>query len=182
MAEKTIIDGKNSFGWWVTGLVDGEGCFYASLSFRMKKSPDSGRSHLCTDFSVGLQIWMRDDDAIVVEKIRNYFGSGRINKKPVTKSRRSKVKGAKPSVCYRIDLVEDLIDVVIPHFETFPLQSKKANDFEIWRQIVEFVARNLRGKKKWKKRFPEHVAVVVDLCEKLQAVRAYEPMDVAAGG
>jgi hypothetical protein len=40
----------------------------------------------------------------------------------------------------RITAVGDLVRVVIPHFERYPLKTKKKNDFRIWRQAVELLA------------------------------------------
>lgn len=43
--------------WWVTGLVDGEGCFLAQLSFRMRAGRRGSytRVDLTSKFSIALR-------------------------------------------------------------------------------------------------------------------------------
>lgn len=155
--------------WWVTGLVDGEGCFYASFGTRDRVT-EAGNSVSCSNFDIGLQIQMRDDDWAMLDGVREFFGCGSILEKPVTASR---LNGANPACSFRVNKLEDVVGVIIPHFTKYPLQSKKANDFEIWASLVTFVNENLAGKKGWIRRFPEQVNNVVNMCDRLKQVRKY---------
>lgn len=158
-------------GWWVTGIVDGEGCFYASTSFKSKRT-SAGNMVPCVNLFAGLSVYMRDDDARVVEKIKDYFGFGLIQHKSRETARKRGVN-AGDAISIRLYDLDLIVERMIPHFEAFPLQSKKADDYDIWRDLVLFVHGNLRGKKGWLRRFPGEVGKVVDFCERLKEVRVY---------
>lgn len=182
MAERLVcIPPDPAFGWWITGLVDGEGCFFASLSFRVKAAPN-GKSYQCVNLFAGLQIWLRADDRLTLQKAQDYFGCGRIQKKKVSRRRREKwSKNAKPAYVLRIDKMDELVERVIPHFDEFPLQSKKAADYEVWKETIVFVNQHLRGRKGWLRKYPGQVGEVVSMCERLKEARVYKPV-MAAGG
>lgn len=78
-----------------------------------------------------------------------------------------------PQKKFVINRLEDLVHVVIPHFEKYPLQAKKAKDFEIWRGIVLLVYDRLYGKEGWIRRFPQEVEQIQALCSNLRVVREY---------
>jgi hypothetical protein len=159
-------------GWWVTGFVDGEGCFYATLLLRTKRAPNS-EDYPCVNLDAGLQIQLRSDDEATLVKIRDYFGFGNMQLKPVSEARKRAVPGSKPSASLRLYGIESLVERVIPHFAKYPLQSKKVRDYEIWRELVEFTYDRLHGRKGWRRKFPAEVARVYDLCERLKSVRNY---------
>ena len=69
---------------------------------------------------------------------------------------------------------EDLITKIIPHFQSFPLQSKKGRDYVVWKKIVLFVAEELLGKKGRLRRFPEKVDEVQRLCANLRTGRSFD--------
>lgn len=48
-------------------------------------------------------------------------------------------KGANKNIQYRVTLINDLINVIIPHFEKYPLMSKKWADYKIFKSIVEIM-------------------------------------------
>ena len=162
--------------WWVTGLVDGEGCFYAGLSFRDKKS-SSGDLVSCVNLVTELSIGLRADDRPVLDRIHDHFGCGEIRWKRSANgcesTKRAGIVNARPQVTFKIRKLTDLVGVVIPHFEAFPLQSKKFRDFEIWKEIVRFAHAELSGSKGWLRRYPEKVDVLDRMCVALKEERAY---------
>lgn len=143
------------------------------------KTSSSGRDVQCVEFAAAYSIGLRADDRAVLVKIKDYFGCGELRGKKSSKdapsSIRAGLKDPKPQVTFKIRNPEDLISVVIPHFEKFPLQSKKAADFEIWKRVVEFAVSELRGKKGWLRRHPEKVEDLSRMCMELKEVRAYRP-------
>lgn len=167
-----------SKGWWVTGFTDGEGCFYADLSFRMKTT-SSGRLVSCVEMASSFSIALRADDRKSLEKIKDYFGCGSIRRKKSTKDSPSSIKAGlkdpKPQVVYSVRKPEDLLATVIPHFEEFPLQSKKAADFDIWKKAITFAVTELRGRKGWLRRYPEKVDELGQMCSSLKEIRTYRP-------
>jgi hypothetical protein len=182
MAEILVTPGPID-GWWVTGLVDGEGCFYADLSFRTKKTK-TGREVSCVELDAQFSVVLRADDGDTLIKLQQYFGCGKVNWKASCVNAPSSIKAGmkdpKPQRRFMIRNVEVLSEVVIPHFEKYPLQSKKARDFETWKSIIEFSKSYLRGKKGWLRRFPERVVRLQGVCDQLRDGRKYRA--VSEGG
>lgn len=149
--------------WWVTGLTDGEGCFFAYLTHRSRS--ESGRSHAHTDFDAGFQLSLRGDDWDAICEVQRFFGCGKVRWKKLRKDH--------PQAVFLVRKIDDLLNVVIPHFERFPLHTKKGRDFVLWKQVVEFYAAQLAHRKQVVRRFPERIATVVDLCERLSDIRRF---------
>jgi LAGLIDADG endonuclease len=51
----------------------------------------------------------------------------------------SVIKKTKPAVTYSVSSIKDLTNIIIPHFDNFPLLSKKAADFILFKQIIELM-------------------------------------------
>jgi len=104
--------------YWVTGFTDAEGCFYI-LYTKSKGYKTGWRVQAC--FQIGLHI----RDIELLRKIKLFFNNvGCINELNNN------------IVVYQIRDVKDLTNVVIPHFEKFPLFTNKEKDFLIWKDIV----------------------------------------------
>jgi len=110
--------------YYVTGFVDGEGCFCVSFSPRRFKNVDW---EVRPSFSISQN--RRDRD--ILFKIKNYFGCGSI--RPSRKDNTYK---------YEVRSLHDLVAKVIPHFEKYPLQTQKRKDFEILRKVVGMMQEN----------------------------------------
>jgi len=99
--------------WQITGLTDGEGGFYYSIL-----KPDSG----ITGFKVNLEfkIVQKSHSVNVLENIKNYFSCGNVvidNRKTDTKK-------------YHVTNINDIINIIIPHFETYPCLTSKFLNFK----------------------------------------------------
>ena len=64
-----------------------------------------------------------------MELIQKFFGVGKIT--PLTKD----------SVQFKVTSLKDIINVIIPHFDKFPLITQKRADFELLKLIVEMMSR-----------------------------------------
>lgn len=130
---------RDAFGHWLSGFVDGEGCFILDWVWVKTRS---GRPEPRISFGITL----RADDRDILREIRDFWGVGRLYNL-------RKDPPSRPVVTYRITRPGDLFRVVIPHFERHPLRAKKRRDFVIWRRGVELgyrVSRRPRaGRKKW---------------------------------
>jgi hypothetical protein len=115
---------RDAFGHWLSGFTDGEGCFYLGMHSYKGKKCYSGPT---TNF----HIILRQDDAPILEKIRQFWGVGRLYI-----GFAKQTPNQKPQSGLVIGRAGDLASVVIPHFERYPLRAKKASDFEIWKQGV----------------------------------------------
>jgi hypothetical protein len=145
-------------GWWITGMMDGEGSFVAGLY------ADKRGSQVREQLVVQFRLAQRADDADVALKLFEYFRCGKMNFEERV--------NPNPRYVFQLTSKEDL-EVLIAHLDRFPLQSKKARDYEIWLPIAR-VFMQPRGvwlkQKEW----------VRAQCEALKAVRAFAPAAVDA--
>jgi len=107
---------------WVTGFVDGEGCFNVYLGRRNYRK--SGW-HIQACFQVALHI----KDLNLLLQLKSFFGE--IGTILVNKDR--------TCVYYKIRKLDDIIRIIIPHFDKYPLITYKQNDFKIFKNIVELM-------------------------------------------
>jgi hypothetical protein len=116
---------------YISGYVDGEGCFTVSISPRAK---------LVVGWEVrpSLSVSQNGDRAEVLHLVLSHFGCGSI--RPDRSDRTLK---------WETRRLEDLLERVIPHFEAFPLLSGKRLDFERFARICRLMAagshRNRQG-------------------------------------
>ena len=102
---------------WVTGFVNGEGTF----DIKIYKS----KTMLKTAVQLRFRIPQHDRDIKLIEVLRNYFGSGVIEKHTQF-----------PAVTLVIVKFSDIIEKVIPFFESYPLIGIKQKDFLDWCKIA----------------------------------------------
>jgi len=117
---------RDAFGHWLSGFTDGEGNF--KLTWHRTK-PRGPRGTIYTVPGARFEIGVRDDDSAVIELIRSYFGVGRLATRPARGNH-------KPLIRIMVASAADLMAVVVPHFDRFPLRAKKRRDYELWRRGV----------------------------------------------
>jgi LAGLIDADG endonuclease len=107
---------------YVSGYVDGEGCFTVSISPRAK---------LLVGWEVrpSFSVSQNGDRAEVLHMLEAYFGCGSI--RPDRSDR---------TVKWEIRRLEDILERVIPHFECYPLVSGKRLDFERFACVCRLMA------------------------------------------
>ncbi len=119
---------------YISGYVDGEGCF--SVSFSKREKLRIGWE-VKPSFCVGQNFDRRE----VLDLMQNYFGCGHIRRDWGDKTLK-----------YEIRKAEDLQKKVIPHFHKFPLKSAKQKDFlhfaEICKEMKYGKHKNVRGLRK----------------------------------
>ncbi len=111
--------------WYVTGLVEGEGCFSVSFSFRKKL-----KVGIETRPSFSISLTRRD--LPILQKVREFFGCGGI-----------RYSRADRTYKYEVRSVRDLEKKVLPHFAKYPLQGSKKSDYEKFAIICRMVRANL---------------------------------------
>jgi LAGLIDADG DNA endonuclease family protein len=104
---------------YISGYVDGEGCFTVSISPRAKLRAGW---EVRPSFSVS----QNGDRAEVIHAIAAYFECGSI--RPDRSDR---------TVKWETRRLEDLLERVIPHFIRYPLLSGKRDDFERFAVVCE---------------------------------------------
>lgn len=114
---------------WFAGFADGEGCFM----LRAKYQPIRRDKVIVTHKIVGIQpvftLGPRADDVAVLRRLAAVFGGS------VIFNTYRQQRNGKPRAIWTVASRPDLRRVVA-YFETFPLQSKKSRDFEVWREAV----------------------------------------------
>ena len=104
----SLIESKSTLNpWWVTGIVDSEGNFSINYNINTKK---------CT-FS--FKVTQNENSAAILYYLKEFFKVGNIN------IDNKKTNGYKYVVSNR----KDLINVIFPHFEKYPLEGSKHLDF-----------------------------------------------------
>ena len=107
---------------YISGYVDGEGCFTVSIA---------PRATLLVGWEVrpGFSVSQNGDRAEVLHAIKAYFGCGSIRPDRSDKTLKWETRR-----------VEDILRVVVPHFEAFPLLSGKRYDFDRFASVCRLMA------------------------------------------
>lgn len=104
---------------WITGFSDAESCFSIIIS---------KRTNLSWRVSASFEINLHIKDINILYQIQNFFKVGFVT------SRDNK------NICvYRVTKIEDLINIIIPHFNKYPLLTQKYSDFILFTKVVEMI-------------------------------------------
>lgn len=117
---KTQIDPM--WASWFSGFVDGEGYF--------QLIPQSSGG-----YGIRLVITMRDDETNVIAEIMNTLRVGSVYHVSKEYDRRNGRQSADQWM-WRCNRIDEVIGVIIPLFDSFPLKTRKANDYRIWREAA----------------------------------------------
>jgi len=118
----SILHNKNNniilHPYYITGFSDGESCFF--INVRPRPARNKG-------YAVELlfKITLSSKDKLLLERIKNFFGVGRLL-----------FQGS--SVSYNVRSLEDL-QIIINHFDKFPLISYKYSDYIVFRQVFDLM-------------------------------------------
>jgi hypothetical protein len=115
--------------WYVSGLVEGEGCFHVSFSLRKKLKVGIETR---PSFSISLNC----RDLVLLQGVHQYFDCGAIRRSESDRTYK-----------YESRSIADLVLKIIPHFEKYALHGSKQNDFVRFADICRSVnvARHLNG-------------------------------------
>lgn len=102
---------------WVIGFIDAEGCFNVSI---VKNVEQKVKWRVQPRFIIGLH--NRDKDLIC--KIKFFFNNVGI------------IWEDKNFIHFCVTKISDILNVIVPHFNKYPLISKKQKDFLVWKEIV----------------------------------------------
>ncbi len=102
---------------WVTGFVDGEGCFHVGIS---KHAEMTAGVQVLPEFTVV----QHERDVQVLHALKAYFGCGVVRKNHGDR------------MCYRVRDRKHLLERIIPFFMDHPLKTKKNLDFLKFRDAV----------------------------------------------
>ena len=109
------------FAWYLSGFIDGEGCFAISFNKRAKMK---------TGIEIKPSFWIAQNkrNLQILKDIHKYFGCGaiRFNKHDQTYK-------------YEVRSIRDLMNIIIPHFQEYPLRTTKSKDFETFNKICSLI-------------------------------------------
>lgn len=104
--------------WFLSGFIDGEGCFRVSLT---KVNRASGWR-----VQLFFQITLQTKDRALLESVRDFFGVGKIQ------------PSGKNLIQYRIQTFDELA-ILINHLENYPLITQKRADYELFKNAYELM-------------------------------------------
>jgi len=105
---------------WIVGFVDGEGCFSVSVHRNAMMHRHGG-----WQLQPVFHVYQHQDHRSVLEALRRFFACGSVR----PKGPQSRV------LTYSVERRRDLIEVIVPFFEAYPLVVKRG-DFEAFACIV----------------------------------------------
>ncbi len=120
---------KRNIQEYISGYVDGEGCFSISFSKRDK-------------FLVGWEtkpsfsVSQNEDRAQILFLMQKVFKTGFIRRDYSDKTLK-----------YEVRSLNDLINKIIPHFGKYPLLSDKQKDFEFFKKVCYLMQKELHKNK-----------------------------------
>ena len=135
-----------AFGYYLAGLIDGEGHF--------RVGPQERRC----EFTMKL----RRDDRAILERVQRFVEHGRITDEPAR-------DGSKPTARFIIDTKDGAVRLCAL-LTKFPLRARKARDFDVWQQAVAEWIDQPRGNR-W--HGPADRTRLAALSEQLRNGRAY---------
>lgn len=101
--------------------ADGEGCFTIFLT----KNPLSIGWQVRVSFEISLD----KKDLILLEEIQSYFGGAGVISSNTSRD----------TVTYRIQSLEQILNVILPHFDKYRLITQKGADYLLFREVVRMM-------------------------------------------
>ena len=102
---------------WITGFVDGEGCFHVGIN---KHSDMTAGYQVLPEFTVV----QHERDVQVLHALKAHFDCGVVRKNHGDR------------MAYRVRGQKHLLERIIPFFVEHPLKTKKHVDFEKFRKVL----------------------------------------------
>jgi len=114
---------KEEFGEWLSGFIDGEGCFSIRIS----------KNYIMATFAISLHV----DDSGILYKMKDFFKLGSVYTRENKKLTKSGIRQVYST--FQISSRKQLRISVIPLLNNYNLKTRKYLDFEDFKTIVEFV-------------------------------------------
>jgi hypothetical protein len=121
---------------WVVGFVDGEGCFSVSL---VRQSDRTGRRGYRLGYQVAARFVVSQGASSVgcLEELQSFFGVGRIYGNQRHDNHRE-------HMCqFVVNDRWDLLETIVPFFESHPLHTAKRTDFEKFVRVLDMMEDDL---------------------------------------
>lgn len=102
---------------WITGFVDGEGCFHVGIN---------AHAEMTAGFQVlpEFTVVQHKRDVQVLHALKEYFGCGVVRNNHGDR------------MAFRVRGVKELQNIIVPFFMKYPLRTKKQIDFLKFRDVL----------------------------------------------
>jgi len=118
MGNPHLMESRVLNPWFITGFSDAE----SSFSVTIRKNPRSSTWWVDQRFSIGLHY----KDLPLLKLIQNYFGGIGFILEDIKKDRAE----------FRVSSLEELVTVILPHFNMYGLITKKQGDYLLFKEII----------------------------------------------
>ncbi len=108
--------------WFITGLFDAESSFVVTIL----KNP---RYKTGWNVQARAQIKMHERDRDLILKTQEFFGGIGYVSNP----------NKNTTVEFRVSTINDIVNVIIPHFDNYPLLTKKYSDYVLFKNIIKLI-------------------------------------------
>jgi hypothetical protein len=102
---------------WITGFVDGEGCFHVSINA-------SGTMKCGYQVLPEFTVVQHERDVAVLHALKAYFGCGVVR------------RNHDDRMAYRVRALDHLLGRIVPFFVKYPLKTRKRVEFEKFRDVL----------------------------------------------
>ena len=102
---------------WIVGFIDGEGCFHVGIS----KHADLRSGY---QILPELTVVQHQRDLDLLYELRSVMNCGVVRRNHGDR------------FCWRVRSLKNLVEVIIPFFDKYPLKSKKYLDFLKFRKVI----------------------------------------------
>jgi len=118
--QERVPKDRVNLNYYLAGFVDGEGSFSVSI-----RNTGAKRRFGWT-IDPFFQVYQHKDNSHILFIFKEVLGCGYVSK-----------KGGNPSCfVYCVDKMGDLLSVIIPFFDTYPLVGEKYQNFLLFREVV----------------------------------------------
>jgi len=108
---------------YITGLTQSDGSFSCGISIIDKR---------LINFRPVFQITVDLNSKHVLDSIISYFGCGKLT-----------IDSLRHTATYQVTKKTDLLNIIIPHFNSFPLFCAKLHAFNLFQLILENLNKNI---------------------------------------
>lgn len=119
--ESISLNGKLD-PWWISGFTTGEGSFTYFTRNRKKASGE-----MVKDYTLAYEVSQRSDSIHVLDLIAKTFECGKVY---------SETRGVSK---YRLVTKDQILSILVPFFEKYPLEGNKNLQYKLWIQIVDLL-------------------------------------------
>lgn len=107
-----MVKDNSKLAWFITGLTDAEGCFNINI-YKTKMGKKTAKLRFL--------IAVKDNDIELLNLVKDYFNCG-----VISKSRTNNM------IHFTVSKISNINDIIIPHFQSYPLRGTKILDFRDW--------------------------------------------------